>query len=414
MTPDAEDALTREEIGVHGADATWRDERRLAVAIGAALRADQGAATARTVLTLIHRSRGSAPQRLVHRSLTARRRLRHPSSIWHWAAAALLALCVGGGTWWAMQPPTLAFFNGGRALVAGGTVNGPCDIAFHDGTRVVIDAGTRLTLLSAQDRRGSGPGKRLRMEIGSLTATVARQPIDAAFVITTPQGDVCVVGTKFTLSADAMVSRLDVQDGHVRFSNVAGSINVESGASATLTRDEQPRLLAIIADSTILPTPLMTWKVDGTQLGGSWEHGALTTIDGQACVEGRLGFTNAPECSMVRWLAVKGQAWPVVPEAVLQFDVFVPATVHEIHVQLHHHAGSNWGETLPVQGGRWQTCRIRLDQLLHFSPDPSRPLTADDKLDDLTLYTSPKVAGPCRFRNLRLNPPDHESKGELE
>jgi ferric-dicitrate binding protein FerR (iron transport regulator) len=413
MTPDAEDALTREELGAHAADPAWRDERRLAVAIGAALRADHGATTARTVLTLIHRGRGSAPQRLVHRSLSARKRRRHVAFIRSWAAAALLALTIGAGTWWALQPPTVAFFNDGRALIAGSILNSAGDITFHDGSHVVINAGTRLALISAQDRQGLGAGKRLRLEIGSLTATVAKQPVGASLVITTPQGDVTVVGTQFTLSVDALLSRLDVRVGRVRIGNGAGTVDVEAGTSATLMRDAEPQIIAKIIDppETVPLAPLMIWDVEAPQSNGSWTHGSLVTVDGRRCIEGRLGFPSAPDASLVCWVALEDQTWSAVPEATLQFEVFAPIAVHEIEVQIHNHAGANWGATLPVQGGRWQVCRVRLDQLLPFTYAPNRPLTAADALDDLTLYTVDGSAGPCRFRDLHLDPPEQINNG---
>jgi ferric-dicitrate binding protein FerR (iron transport regulator) len=410
VNTDAEDALTREEPGVHADDATWRAERRLTVAIGAALRADQGAETARTVLELIRSNRGSGPRRLVQRSLTTRKRQRRASSRWPWAAAALLLVSVGAGSWWALQPPVLAQAADGRALIAGDVVTTPGALRFHDGTQVTVGANTMLSLISAQDRRGVGAAKRLRLEVGTLTAVVTKQPVAAPLTITTPHGEVTVVGTEFTLSTETALSRLAVREGRVRFGNAVDTIDVGAGAAATLTLGLKPQLIvdappAPVPPTPVLPTPLMIWDLDAPQASASWTHGALTTVDGRRCIEGRAGYLHAQNASLVRWVTPVGKPWVPVLAATLHVEAFVPASVNQIHVQVHHRAGYNWGATIPVQGGRWQVCRVRLDQLTPYGDAPKRPLVVTDELDDLILLSDDASAGPSRFRDLRLDPP---------
>jgi hypothetical protein len=322
--------------------------------------------------------------------------------------AALMLLGIGAGSWWALQPSSLAITEDGRALIASDVVSDASELRFHDGTRVTVGAGSRVVLVRAQDRRGVGAAKRLRLEHGSLSASVVKQPVGAPLVIATPQGEVTVIGTEFTLRTDAALSRLDVREGRVRFGsfgNAVDAIEVAAGSSAMLALNAKPQLMVSALPAPATPAPLMVWDLDAPQAGASWTHGALTTIDGRRCIEGRPGYPHAQNASLVRWVAPAEKPWMPVLAATLQVEVFVPASVNQIHAQVHHRSGYNWGATIPVQGGRWQVCRVRLNQLTPYGDAPKRPLAVTDELDDLILLSDDATVGPSRFRDLRLDPP---------
>jgi ferric-dicitrate binding protein FerR (iron transport regulator) len=84
----------------------------------------------------------------------------------------------------------------------------------YDGgkTRVSLEGGTRLAIPSQDE------GGRLHLETGRLVASVAKQPVGRPFVLTTPQSEITVVGTRFTTSVFSwkVLMRLEVHEGSVK------------------------------------------------------------------------------------------------------------------------------------------------------------------------------------------------------
>lgn len=85
----------------------------------------------------------------------------------------------------------------------------PVGIAFADGSRLDLAAGSRLHL------QPDAPGRRVRLEAGSLHADIAAQ--EAPMHIATADARVEVVGTRFWL---------DVRDGRTSLEMYAGSVRV--------------------------------------------------------------------------------------------------------------------------------------------------------------------------------------------
>jgi hypothetical protein len=119
----------------------------------------------------------------------------------------------------------------GSALLSGqGLQTGPASLAqlkFPDATRVELGASSTL-------REGTiGPtGKRLRLDAGLLSAEVAKQTPGAPLVVTTPQADVVVVGTRFTVSCTPESTRVEVREGRVRVARLSDGASVEVGAES--------------------------------------------------------------------------------------------------------------------------------------------------------------------------------------
>jgi hypothetical protein len=81
-------------------------------------------------------------------------------------------------------------------------------IQYDDGTRLVFGADSRVRM--DELTRLNGASKNLTLTRGSLTAHVAKQQRKKSLFITTPAAKLRVLGTRFTLTADATTSRLDV------------------------------------------------------------------------------------------------------------------------------------------------------------------------------------------------------------
>ncbi len=112
-------------------------------------------------------------------------------------------------------------------------------VHFQDGTEIVADAGTRLTLLALAG--SSGTGKRLRLDAGHITAEVAKQPANRPLIVSTSNAQATVVGTAFTLLNTAGRTRLDVVHGLVRLSRTTGGeALVGAGEYAEASADLAP------------------------------------------------------------------------------------------------------------------------------------------------------------------------------
>lgn len=104
----------------------------------------------------------------------------------------------------------------GQSLFTWG-VRSRVEVKFGDETRLQLHGNTALREVSAgKDAPGSREGKRFRIERGSLTARVPRQPRLRPMIIDTPRGEVKILGTTLRLHVDPSRTRLEVMDGRVR------------------------------------------------------------------------------------------------------------------------------------------------------------------------------------------------------
>ena len=161
--------------------------------------------------------------------------------------AACLALATGLGVWLfgpTMGEPTLTEVQGsGLSIVRAGQPlpavagmrlrtadvlrtpeNVTAIIGFSpEATRVTLQPGTDLTLTDMSR------GKRFDLRLGKLEASVSRQRPFRPMIITTPQAEARVVGTRFSSLVTNDVTRLDVIEGTVRFTRIT------DGATAKVT-----------------------------------------------------------------------------------------------------------------------------------------------------------------------------------
>jgi hypothetical protein len=102
---------------------------------------------------------------------------------------------------------------------------------FDEETTISLEGGTRVRLPSLHG------GKPLHLETGRLTASVAKQPEGKPFVLTTPQSEITVVGTRFTTSVFSwkMLMRLEVHEGLVKLLSKRDNRALDVGASEYAT-----------------------------------------------------------------------------------------------------------------------------------------------------------------------------------
>ncbi len=98
-------------------------------------------------------------------------------------------------------------------------------------TLVYNDESTRLSLNSQTRVQAlSGQGKRFRLEQGSLAVQAAPQPTQSPLIVQTPQVNVTVIGTSFSLTSDPFLTWLTVDHGSVQLQhNNNSSLLVRAG-----------------------------------------------------------------------------------------------------------------------------------------------------------------------------------------
>lgn len=185
---------------------------------------------------------------------------RHPMIV---AAAAAVIVIAPLGTWWAVRAvpiPTatliaaLPVIRQGanpaarpltlvNEVAAGQPIRidgGTADLSWADGTTLTLDDGTAFSLTDAGDG-----AKRIAFTHGRLAANVAPQPRRHPLRIATPQADLTVVGTAFTVETDPGGTRIAVTHGSVAMHRPADAADV---APALISSGE-----VAIASASALP-----------------------------------------------------------------------------------------------------------------------------------------------------------------
>lgn len=199
-------------------------------------------------------------------------RARAPRRAWWrrptaWAAAAALALAVPSALWWTLRPLPMpaatisaatAAIRLGDALLAQRTLRllrppglpiriagGSARMRWDDGTVLTFEDGA----VAGLDDLGDG-AKRIRLEAGRLQAEVAPQPDGQPLRIATPQSELTVLGTAFSVETDATGTRLAVSRGSVAIRRQAdpAATTVSAGEAATATATTRPAARPLALD----------------------------------------------------------------------------------------------------------------------------------------------------------------------
>ena len=168
-------------------------------------------------------------------------------------------------------------------------------------TRVDLGGDTALRLLP------DAPGRRLRLDFGSLDAEVAPQPPGRPMTIATPHAVATILGTRLALRSEYEQTRLAVESGRVRLERTTdgSSVVVEPGRTTTARREPAGPMEAVAIAAPSSPPPPAAprilfaprgftayggrWVVlDGTLLADAGE-GPRLAADGLDVAEGEVG-----------------------------------------------------------------------------------------------------------------------------
>lgn len=146
--------------------------------------------------------------------------------------------------------------DGGTLTVEGETSTAA--LLFRDGTRVALNGDAELTFSDEAQ-------KRLRCARGSLWASVAPQPRDQPMLLRTPTAEIEVLGTVFSVDAQATSTSVSVERGRVRVRRLDNPevIEVEADQKVVVTAgramlplEPQPAPAAVSSWRASLEAPL--------------------------------------------------------------------------------------------------------------------------------------------------------------
>jgi hypothetical protein len=152
--------------------------------------------------------------------------------------------------------------SGQTVTVAG--VDGAAEVRFPDGTRLVLNGDSAVQI--ADDGQ-----KKIRVDCGNLAADVRPQPPGRPMVLTTPEAEVQVLGTKLALSETTRKTEVAVVQGEVTVTRLSDgkSVAVRRGELATAVKGGEDLLLQKLA---ALPD---TYAVNFGRLPLDWGAGEL-------------------------------------------------------------------------------------------------------------------------------------------
>jgi FecR-like protein len=121
-------------------------------------------------------------------------------------------------------------------------------------------------------------GKKIVLDLGSVTAQVSRQPAGQALIFLTPQAEARVLGTKLTLVVSAAETRLEVREGRVKLTRRSDGVSVEvpAGQFAVCSDAVKPVARKIPPPSK----PLFVESFDDDSRWVRLEGGFPTTVKG--------------------------------------------------------------------------------------------------------------------------------------
>lgn len=295
---------------------------------------------------------------------TGRWRTGHTRQRWLRPAAAAAALLVALLGWYWLPPhgaapgterpvapadlPSDAAT--GQRLAIGSALRpaSPRTLTWSDGTRAVLAPGSALTIGDPTT------GKRVVLEAGTLQVVAAPQPADRPFTLRTPRAEAVVVGTSFTLSADAERTRLKVDHGLVRLLDGAhGGRAVGAGQTVVCDR----------FGSRAPGQPVFVWEAAGTT-GPQPVLGRRTTApDGRPCVQAER---HQEAVQVVAMTFHRPDGWCAYdPRTVVTCRVWLGDSVKwaGFYVQDYvHHRHGQWHVPLD-QRNAWREVRFTLGEL---------------------------------------------------
>jgi ferric-dicitrate binding protein FerR (iron transport regulator) len=209
----------------------------------------------------------------------------------------------------------------GRAILEGQAIltEGPRSsvvVDYPDHTRLEIGGDAVVRRLTDEKDRSR---KLVTLERGALVADVAKQPAGKAMLLRTTQAEVAVLGTRFTLAAEAEATRLQVEEGAVNFTRIEDkkTIQVRSGFYAVASPGKP-------LDPAPLPGGVRYLDIDLS--GGVTSGDGEWTVEGRTVRQRRVSRLAEGGASAILCRAESEEKDSLVLEAVVEVDQATPDT----------------------------------------------------------------------------------------
>lgn len=331
------------------------------------------AATSKNIATIIAAlPREPTSQRVLERLPRRRRRMRHSFQRWIAIAAAALVLIAVG--WWNLQgsAPSSSWrvvaltgeahrgLDGDLRplrlkddLATGQTLHlstaGTVRLRGNDGSMLDFDDASRVTIVPSGTFE-----RRLALKQGRVQALIVTQRIGERFILQTPQVEIAVIGTRFTVTVTDTATTVVVDEGIVAVQTAEGPIEqLVAGKSNRWPKSDQPTRDPL--DSTRLVVVRADADADADASQPSTSFGQTPGL--------RLQGGDKRRVSLLRFTVPQGQI--VAAELVLHrtggaadIQVYRQESLggwQENDLRWHHvpAKGSRIG-TLNEQGGAWR------------------------------------------------------------
>jgi ferric-dicitrate binding protein FerR (iron transport regulator) len=189
-------------------------------------------------------------------------------------------------------------------------------VEFTDHTLVEIAGDTTVSTLTDKKDRSR---KMVTLERGTLLADITKQPAEKSMILRTPQAEVAVLGTRFTLDAGKESTRLQVEEGAVRFTRTEDrkSIEVRSGYFAEVAPGKPLDPAPIPGGIRYVEIDLNSGVISGD---GEW------TVDGRTVKQSRVARVAEGGLSTMLCKAEADEKEHLVLEAVAKVEQTTPDT----------------------------------------------------------------------------------------
>ena len=239
---------------------------------------------------------------------------RRRTSLWKLVVAALILIAVGlGGTAYVILSgqDLLTVTNGSVVVERHGQrsqilwltqlQNGDRIVTENGEAKIYSRLGDHLVLAKNSAIVWSATNGSMRLDQGLFTADITPRAANSSFMVKTPQADVRVIGTRFTLQADDGLSLLAVDHGRVQLSNHLDQNRVEVAAQQMTATTGKGTLTSTPGNFPSSATEGLTGDYFANQDFTAWRFRRIDPMVDfpiKSCgFDPRVG----PECFSVRW-----------------------------------------------------------------------------------------------------------------
>ncbi len=295
--------------------------------------------------------------------------------------------------------------------VAGGALAG---LESDDGTRIDLGPGSRFTPTSEQAGPGDDINTRiLRLDRGSLRASVARQRPGHFLAFVTPHARATVLGTELAVSVEEALTRVSVDHGKVLVEALDEGTKIVLGAGQTTTAHQRPaggndvRAVNVPGTFQVPQLPVTaSWDFEDGLLPSSFLHGQIA-----AAPAGRTGNRFA---AMGTVIGVKGPVFAIGIEsrttlvrysqkAKIGFDYWLSSGGSQVTVQIRNRdQRQNYKLVFfATSHETWTHTEVLVSD---FQPilDATRKMETGDAVDHLYIIGGQLGGGPFYIDNIKV------------